>query len=199
MALSRPVDTDTTQPMFPPMEPGIYKWQVKKMVEWGSNKDLNIKGDMSKMSQADQDNVDVISLRWSLQVVEDPRYDGTSGGKPKVKDWFTTYWASQEKIEASYLKSTNKYLEDNPTATEDDVAQYVRRWKPQINTFEFLHACHLMERVEDEDNHTVEYIPVGWELTPDGLAEAVTAALGCIVYGTAASSNFGHGCTFLSR
>ena len=161
MALSRPVDTDTTQPVFPPMESGIYKWQVKSVKEWGSNKDLNISGEMEKLSQADQESVDVISLRWELQCVEDPRYDGSSGGKAQTRSWFTTYWASKEKIDASFQKSTNKYMEENPTATQDDVDRYVRRWKPQINTFEFLHSCHLMERKEDEDNQSVEFVPVG--------------------------------------
>lgn len=176
--LSRPVDTDTTQPVFPPMEKGIYKWQVKEAKEYGSNKDLNIKGLMEKMDLGDQKQVSVLSIRWLLQCVEDPRYDG-SAGKPQTRYWFTTYWASDEKIDGSYQNSVNRYLTENPTATEDDVKKYVRKWKPQINTFEMLHACGLMERREGDSQ--VEYVPIGWEF--DKMGDAIIAALGTVVYG----------------
>jgi len=177
--LSRPVDTDTTQDVFPPMEKGIFKWQVKEAKEYGSNKSLNIKGLTEKMELADQKQVDVLLVRWKLQCVEDPRYDGTSGGKPQTRYWFTTYWASDEKIDAVYQASMAKYLTENPTATEEDVKRYVRKWKPQINTFEMLHACGLMERREEDS--VVEYVPIGWEL--DKIGDAVIAALGTVVYG----------------
>jgi len=182
MTLSRPIDTDATSPTFPPMEKGIYKWQVKGYHEWGSNKDLNISGLMSGDKQielADQENVNVISVRWSLQLVEDPRYDGTAGGRATKRFWFTTYWASEAKIQESYDKSVARYLGENPTAGEEDVAKYVRKWKPQTNLFEFLFACGLMEKKEGDQQ--VEYVPVGWEFGDIG--QALTAAVNTVVYG----------------
>jgi len=185
--LSRPVDTDATQPVFPPMEKGIYKWQVKDVKEWGSNKDLNISGLVEKMQLADQKEVNVLSLRWQLVCVEDPRYDGSSGTKPQTRYYFTTYWASPEKIDESYQNSVNKYVQENPTATQEDIDKYVRKWKPQINTFEFLHACGLMERQEEDQQ--VEFLPIGWEF--DKMEDAVISALGSVVYGKIDSQTVG--------
>lgn len=177
--LSRPIDTDSKQATFPPMEKGFFKWQVKGFKEWGSNKDLNISGLMNELDENDKSNVSVISIRWDMQVVEDPRYDGSTGGRPQKRYWFTTYWASDAKIDESYQKSVNRYLEENPTAGEEDVAKHVRRWKPQINVFEFLFACGLMEKKELDQE--VEYVPVGWEI--DDIGQAVTAAINTVVYG----------------
>jgi hypothetical protein len=178
--LSRPVDSDAKQNVFPAMEAGYFKFQVKEVAEWGTNKDLEIKGLMEKLDAVDAENVNVISLRWNLQVVEDPRYDGTQG-KPQTRFWFTTYWASDEKIQASYDNSVAKYLEKNPTADEDEIAERVHKWKPQANLHEFLYYCDLMDLVEDEENNMVEYVPKGWTFGQE--AEAVTAALNSIVYG----------------
>jgi hypothetical protein len=164
------------------MEKGIYKFQVKGFSEWGSNKDLNISGLMSGDKQielSDQQQVNVISIRWDLQLVEDPRYDGSAGGRAQKRFWFTTYWASDEKIQASYDKSVARYLSENPTASEEDVAKYVRKWKPQVNLFEFLFACGLMEKKEGDQQ--VEYVPVGWEFGDIG--QALTAAINTVVYG----------------
>jgi hypothetical protein len=167
--LSRPIDTDSKQATFPPMEKGFFKWQVKGFKEWGSNKDLN----------GDKAQVNVLSIRWDLQCVEDPRYDGTTGGRPQKRFWFTTYWASDDKIDESYQKSVNRFLSENPTAGEDDVAKQVRKWKPQINLFEFLFACGLMEKKELDQQ--VEYVPVGWDISDVG--QACTAAINTVVYG----------------
>lgn len=177
--LSRPVDTDSKQATFPPMEKGFYKWQVKGFKEYGSNKGLNIKGLMGEMSEADKAQVNVLSIRWDLECVEDPRYDGSTGGRSQKRYWFTTYWASEDKIDESYQNSTNKYLKENPTATEEDVAKNVRRWKPQINLFEFLFACGLMERQELDQE--IEYLPQGWEFGQEH--EACVSAINSIVYG----------------
>ena len=177
--LSRPIDTDTKQTMFPPMEKGFFKWQVKGFNEWGSNKDLNISGLMEEHTEADKAEVSVLSIRWDLQCVEDSRYDGTTGGKAKKRFWFTTYWASDAKIDESYQKSVNKYLKENPTADQEDVEKSVRKWKPQTNLFDFLFACGLMEKKELDQQ--VELVPIGWEL--DNISEAVTAAINTVVYG----------------
>lgn len=170
--LSRPIDSDTKYYKPKPMEMGLYKFQVKGFIEWGSNKDAGIKGAFEKLSEMEQEQVNVVSIVWTLACV-DPPYEGYE------RRMWTTYWASPEKLKEVYDKKVEGYLDKNPTADESDAQAAVEPWRPQEAAFDFLFACGLM--VKDDDRE--EYKPVGWELTEEGFNEACMVAVNQIVWG----------------
>lgn len=181
MKLSRPVDQDTKQKRFPPMEAAWYKWQISDPTEWAMKKPFN------ELSKAEKKAVDVISIRWLLTCVEDPRYDGSSGRKAVTRNYWTPYWASDEKIETGRQDRIQNWLKENPTASQDEAEEAVQPWKPQTQLYEFLYACGVMERIED-DEEEFEYRPIGWDI--DNPEEGILAAIGSVVYGKIGESEY---------
>jgi len=179
--LSRIIDPNTKAPKILPVEPGYYKLQVGEPKEWGSNKAMGISGVMDDLSQIEQDQVTVISLMWPLKIVDDPRYDGTSGARPRELRYWTTYWADEDYINEKLEERIQRYLVENPTATEEEAKEMFSAWNPQTALWEFLWACGLMERQEEKESY--EYVPLGWQMNPDGISEAINAAVNSIVYG----------------
>ena len=181
MKLSRPVDQDTKQKRFPPVEAGWYKFLVSDPTEWALKKPYN------ELSKAEKKQVDVISVRWKLTCVEDPRYDGSSGRKAMFRNYWTPYWASDEKIETGRQDRIQKWLKENPVATQEDADDAVQPWKPQVQLYEFLFACGVMERVE-EGEEDYEYRPLQWDI--DKPEEGILAAINSVVYGKIGESEF---------
>lgn len=182
MKLSRPVDQDTKQKRFPPVEAGWYKFQVAEPTEWSMKKPYN------ELSKTEKKQVDVISIRWKLTCVEDPRYDGSAGRKAMFRNYWTPYWASDDKIETGRQDRIQKWLRENPTATQDEADEAVMPWKPQSQLYEFLFAAGVMERVEEGDED-FEYRPIGWDI--DNPEEGILAAINSVVYGKIGESEFG--------
>ena len=170
--LSRPIDSDTKFYKPKEMEVGLYKFQVKGHVEWGSNKDLNIKGAFDKLSQLEQDQVNVMSIRWELECLDAP-YAGWT------RYFWTTYWASPEKLSEVLENKKAGFAKKNPTATDEEIEKAVEDWRPQEAIFEMLFACGLM--VQDDERQ--EYKPSGWELTEEGFTEALISATNSVIWG----------------
>jgi len=180
MKLARPVDTDTKQKRFPPMEAAWYKWQVTDPQEWALKKLYN------ELSKAEKKTVEVISIRWRLTCVEDPRYDGSSGRKATFRYYWTPYWASDVKIETGVQDRIQRWLKENPTATQDEADEAVQPWKPQTQLYEFLYSCGVMERIEEGDDF--EYRPLQWDI--DKPEEGILAAVNSVVYGKIGESEY---------
>jgi hypothetical protein len=92
---------------------------------------------------------------------------------------WTTYWASDEKLADVLANKKAGFMKSNPTATEDEADAAVEPWRPQESLFDFFFACGLMVQDEERD----QFKPVGWELTPDGMGEAMMAAVNSVVWG----------------
>jgi len=154
------------------MEMGLYKFLVKGFIEWGSNKDQGIKGAFEKLSSLEREQVNVMSIRWELECQDAP-YAGFT------KMMWTTYWASNEKLAQVLANKKVGFGKKNPTATEAEIEAAVDDWRPQESLFDMLFACGLM--VQDEERN--QYKPVGWELTEDGMGEAMMSAVNSVVWG----------------
>lgn len=170
--LSRPVDSETKYYKPKSMEMGLYKFLVKGFIEWGSNKDLNVRGAFEKLSALEKEQVNVMSIRWELECQDAP-YTGFT------KMMWTTYWASSEKLAQVLENKKIGFGKKNPTASKDDINKAVDDWRPQESLFDMFFACGLM--VQDEERNV--YKPVGWELTEDGMGEAMMSAVNSVVWG----------------
>ncbi len=170
--LSRPIDSDTKYYKHKAMEIGIYKFLVKAFLEWGSNKDVKVKGAFEKLSKLEQEQVNVMSIRWELECQDAP-YNGWK------KYLWTTYWASKEKLAQVLVNKHAGFEKKNPTATKDEIAKAVEPWRPQEALFDFFFACGLMVQDEERD----QYKPVGWEMGPEGMEEAMIASVNSVVWG----------------
>lgn len=178
--LSRPIDSDTKYYKAKRMEMGLYKFLVKSFLEWGSNKDVGVKGAFEKLSKLEQEQVNVMSVRWELECQDAP-YVGFT------KMTWTTYWASKEKL-ADVLKNKKVgFAKKNPTASPEEIDDAVDDWRPQESLFEMFFACGLM--TQDEERN--QYKPVGWELTEEGMGEAMMAAVNSVVWGKIGPSDDG--------
>jgi len=162
------------------MEMGLYKFLVKSFIEWGSNKDLKIKGAFEKLSKLEQEQVNVMSVRWELECQDAPCVGFT-------KMMWTTYWASDEKLAQVLENKKIGFGKKNPTATPEDIEKAVDDWRPQESLFDMLFACGLM--VQDEERN--QYKPVGWELTEEGMGEAMMSAVNSVVWGKIGPSDDG--------
>lgn len=169
--LSRPIASDTKYYSKKTMEMGIYKFQVKKFLEWGSNKDANIKGAFEKLSKLEQDQVNVMSIAWELECLDTP-YNGYT------KNLWTTYWASDEKMADVLKNKIAGFLNKNPDATESEAENIVEPWRPQEAIFDFFFACGLM--VKDEERK--EYKPVGWKMDEEGFNEALVSCVNSVIW-----------------
>ena len=178
--LSRPVDSETKYYKPKSMEMGLYKFLVKSFIEWGSNKDLKIKGAFEKLSKLEQEQVNVMSVRWELEGQDAPSVGFT-------KMMWTTYWASDEKLAQVLENKKIGFGKKNPTATPEDIEKAVDDWRPQESLFDMLFACGLM--VQDEERN--QYKPVGWELTEEGMGEAMMSAVNSVVWGKIGPSDDG--------
>ena len=178
--LSRPIDSDTTYYKPKKMEIGIYRFQVKSTLEWGSNKDLKIKGAFEKLSQLEQEQVSVMSIRWELECQDAP-YAGFT------KMYWTTYWASVEKLAQVLQNKKVGFGKKNPTASPKEIDEAVSDWRPQESLFEMFYACGLM--VQDEERNVFK--PVGWEMTEAGMNEALIASINSVVWGKIGPSEDG--------
>lgn len=178
--LSRPIDSDTKYYKAKRMEQGIYKFLIKSSLEWGSNKDLNIKGAFEKLSPLEQEQVNVMSVRWELECQDAPFVGFT-------KMMWTTYWASEEKLATVLQNKRAGFSKKNPTATPDEIEAAVDDWRPQESLFDMFFACGLMVQDEERD----QYKPVGWELTEEGMGEAMMAAINSVVWGKIGPSDDG--------
>jgi hypothetical protein len=162
------------------MEMGLYKFLVKGFIEWGSNKDQGIKGAFDKLSALEKEQVNVMSVRWELECQDAP-FVGFS------KMLWTTYWASNEKLAEVLENKKIGFAKKNPTATPAEIEKAVDDWRPQESLFDMLFACGLM--VQDEERN--QYKPVGWELTEDGMGEAMMSAVNSVVWGKIGPSDDG--------
>jgi hypothetical protein len=162
------------------MEMGLYKFQVKSTLEWGSCKAQRVKGAFEKLSELEQKQVDVMSIRWELECLDAP-YAGYT------KMMWTTYWASKEKLAQVLENKKIGFGKKNPTATPTEINAAVDNWRPQESLFDMLFACGLM--VQDEERN--QYKPVGWEMTEDGQGEAMMAAVNSVVWGKIGPSDDG--------
>jgi hypothetical protein len=178
--LSRPIDSDTKYYKAKKMEVGLYKFLIKSTLEWGSNKEQKIKGAFEKLSPLEQEQVNVMSIRWELECQDAP-YNGFT------KMMWTTYWASDEKLALVLENKKAGFGKKNPTATETEIAAAVDDWRPQESLFDMFFACGLM--VQDEERNV--YKPIGWEMTEDGMGEAMMAAINSIVWGKIGPSDDG--------
>lgn len=178
--LSRPIDSDTKYYKPKRMEMGLYRFLVKGTLEWGSNKEQGVKGAFEKLSPMEQDQVNVMSIRWELECQDAP-YVGFT------KMMWTTYWASDEKLAQVLQNKKAGFSRKNPTATEKDVDAAVEDWRPQESLFDMFFACGLMVQDEERD----QYKPVGWEMTDAGMGEAMMAAVNSVVWGKIGPSDDG--------
>lgn len=178
--LSRPIDSDTKYYKPKKMEVGLYKFQIKSTLEWGSNKEQKIKGAFAKLSPLEQEQVNVMSIRWELECVDAP-YAGFT------KMMWTTYWASDEKLAQVLENKRVGFGKKNPTASPAEIEKAVEDWRPQESLFDMFFACGLM--VQDEERNV--YKPVGWEMNEAGMGEAMIAAVNSIVWGKIGPSDDG--------
>ena len=107
---------------------------------------------------------DTLSIAWNIKVVESAEYEG------RKKKYFTTYWASEAKIQRSYENALAKFIQDNPGASMEDAQKAREPWRPQEALYAFLHSVGLMDIVDDK------YVPLGWELSDP--VPALNAAIG---------------------
>ncbi len=169
--LARPIDSDTKYYQPKPMEAGFYRFLVKDSLEWGSNKDAGVKGAYEKLSKLEQEQVNVMSIRWTLSCLDAP-YEGFN------RNLWTTYWASKEKLAGVLDGKIKKYLKNNPTVEEEEAKKTVEPWRPQESLFDIFFACNLM--VKDEERGL--YKPLGWKFE-DGTEEPRIACINTVIWG----------------
>lgn len=170
MALARPMDQDTKYYQPQPMDKGLYKFQNVDWKEWATNHDLNFKGLVEKLTEQQVEKANVISIRWELHCVEAP-YEG------RRRYFWTPYWARDEYIEAGLEKKIVRYLDNNPTAERKDAEKTVEPWRPQEMTYDYLWACGLMAKDEEQEI----YKRIGWAKGEE--EQAFHAAIGRVVWG----------------